>query len=61
MVQMLGSMKISVMLPVTVREDNVGAIFIVTNITTTSCTSHRDIGYKYMNEYVEDGIVIIVC
>ena len=43
-----------------VRVNNVGAIFMASNITTMSCTKHVDIRYKYMNEYVEDGIVKIV-
>ena len=53
-------MKIIVKYPVTVRVDNVGAIFMASNITTTCCTKHVDIRYKYVNEYVEDGVVKIV-
>ena len=30
------------------------------NITTTCHTKHVDIRYKYVNEYVEDGVVKIV-
>ena len=30
------------------------------NTTTISCTKHVDVRYKYLNEYVEDGIVKIV-
>ena len=43
-----------------VRVDNVGAIFVASNITTKCCTKHVDVGYKYVNEYVEDGFVKIV-
>ena len=57
MIQLMESMKISVKLPVTVRVDNLGAIFMASNITTTSCTKHVDIRYKNVNEYVEDGVV----
>ena len=42
-----------------VRVDNVGAIFMASNITTTCHTKHVDIRYKYVNEYVEDGVVKI--
>ena len=42
------------------RVDNIGAIFMASNITTTSCTKHVDIRYKYVNEFVEDEIVKIV-
>ena len=39
-----------------VREDNVGTIFMASNITTTSCTQHVDIRYKYVNEYPKDRV-----
>ena len=59
-VQLLESMKIKVKLPVTVRVDNVGAIFMSKNISTSSRTKHVDIRTKYVNEYVEDGIIKII-
>ena len=54
-IQLLGSMKISVMFPVMVRGDNVGTIFVA-----MSCTKHLNIRYKYMNVHLEDGIVKII-
>ena len=42
MIQLLGNMKI-VKYPVMVKVDNVGAIFMASNITTTWCTKHLDI------------------
>ena len=60
-IQLLRSMKISFKkLPIMVRVDNVGVIFMINNITTTSCTKYVDIRYKYMNEYVEVGVVKII-
>ena len=59
-VQLLESMQIVVKYPVTVKVDKVGAIFMASNIMTTSHTKHMDIWYKYVNEYVEDGIVKII-
>ena len=59
-IQLLGSMKIAVKYPVRVRVDNVGAIFVASNITTTYHTKHVDIRYKYVNEYVVEGVVKIV-
>ena len=59
-IQLLGSMKISVKYLVMVRVDNVGAILMANNITTTSHTKQVDIRYKYVNEHVEDGIVKII-
>ena len=60
MIQLLRSMKISINLPVMVRFDNMGAIFMAINITNTSNTKCVDTRYKYVNEYVEDGIVKII-
>ena len=37
-IQVLGSMKILVKLPVTVRIDNISIIFMASNITILSCT-----------------------
>ena len=51
-VQLLGT--------VMVRVDIIGAIFMASNITTTYSTKHVDIWDKYVNEYVEDGVVKII-
>ena len=59
-IQLLRSMKIAVKYPVTVRVDNVDAIFMASNITNPCHTKHVDIRYKNVNEYVEDGVVMIV-
>ena len=58
--QLLESMKIEVKYPITVRADNIGAIFMASNIMTTSLTKHVDIRYKYVNEFVEAGIVKVI-
>ena len=42
-----------------VRVDNLGAIFMASNTITTSDTKHVNIRHKYMNKYVEDGVVEI--
>ena len=60
MAQLLESMQIAVKYPVMVRVNNVGALFMATIIMTTSHTKHVDIPYKYVNVYVEDGIVKII-
>ena len=56
----MGSMKIADKYLVMVRVDNMGAIFMASNITTTCHTKHVDISYKYVNEYVEDRVVKIL-
>ena len=53
-------MEISVELMVSVSVNNVVEIFLVGNVTTTSCTKHVDKRNKYVNKYVEYGMVEIV-
>ena len=48
--------KISVMTPIISRVDKVGTIFMARNMTTMLCTKQVDIMYKYVNEYVEEGV-----
>jgi hypothetical protein len=58
--QVLITMGIALKLPVIVRVDNVGAIFMAENVTTTGRTKHVDIRYHYVREFVEDGFVKII-
>ncbi len=53
--QLLESMEIKVKLPVIVQVNNIGAIFMSKNITTTSQSKHVDVRTKYINKYVEDA------
>ena len=53
------SMQIEVKLPVTVRVDNVGAIFMTDNVTTTARTRHVDTRTKYVREFAQDGTLYI--
>ena len=43
-------------LPFMVIVDNIGAMFMASNITIMSCIMHMDIRYKYAYEYVEDSV-----
>ena len=54
-------MKILIKLPAIVLVDNIGTILMAINITTTTYTMHVDIRYKYMGDYVQDGVAKIVC
>ena len=45
--------------PVMVKLVNQGALFIVSNVTTTSHTEYMDIRYQYLNVCAEDRIVKI--
>jgi hypothetical protein len=51
---------IMVELPIFVHVDNIGAIFMANNATTSTRTKHVDTIYHYVKEYIEDGIVKIV-
>ena len=59
-VQLLDCIAIKYQLPVTVRVDNIGAIFMSKNINTPSRTKHVDVRTKYVNEFCENGIVKII-
>ena len=59
-INLLENMKIKVKLPVIVRVDNTGAIFMGSNVTTTSRTKHVDIRTKYVREYIEASILKII-
>jgi hypothetical protein len=59
-VMILESLGIRVKLPIVVRVDNVGAIFMSENVSTSSRTRHVDIRYHYVREFVEDGFIKII-
>ena len=58
-VQLLQTMNIEVKLPITVHVDNVGAIWLSNNRTTSDRTKHIDIRTSFVKEYQEDGKYII--
>ena len=58
-VQLLQTMNIEVKLPITVYVDNVGAIWLSSNRTTSDRTKHIDIRTAFVKEYQEDGKIII--
>ena len=53
--QMLQTMNLEVELPITVHGDNVGAIWLSNNRTTSDRTKHIDIRTSFVKEYQEDG------
>ena len=58
--QLLLSIGIQVKLPIIVRVDNVGAIFMSENTSTSGRTKHIDIRYRYVNEMILDGFLKVV-
>ena len=57
---LLKAMKINVALPIVVNVDNMKAIFMSKNINMMGRSKHIDLRTKYVNEYVEDGVLKIV-
>ena len=53
-IQLLQTMNIEVELPITVYVDNVGAIWLSNNRTTSDKTKHIDIRTSFVEEYQED-------
>ena len=51
-------MNIEIELPITVHVDNVEAIWLSNNRTTSDRTKHIDIRTSFVNEYQEDGKII---
>ena len=51
---------IKIELPIIVHCDNVGAIFLSYNAKISQRTKHVDTKYRYVGEWVEDGIIKIV-
>ena len=58
-VQLLQTMSIEIEFPITVHVDNVGAIWLSNNRTTSDGTKHIDIRTSFVKEYQDDGKVII--
>ena len=58
--QLLVSIGINVKLPITIHVDNVGAIFIGENTSTSGRTKHIDICYRFVKEYVDDKFIEII-
>ncbi|KAL7563774.1 hypothetical protein ACA910_020458 [Epithemia clementina (nom. ined.)] len=53
----LESMNIELKLPITVYVDNIGAIWLTENQSTSECTKHIDVRTHYVREYIEDGTI----
>jgi hypothetical protein len=58
--QVLEFLKIKVVLPIIVRVDNVGAIYLAQNAVSGPKMKHVDVQYHFVQEYIKDGIVNIV-
>jgi hypothetical protein len=59
-VQLLITMGINVALPVVVRVDNIGAIWMAENASAGSRTKHVELKYHFIRQYVEEGFIRII-
>ena len=58
--QVLRSMGIEVQLPIVVRVDNIGAIFIGSNVAVSQRSKHIDVRYHFVHEFVHEGFIRII-
>jgi hypothetical protein len=58
--QVIESMGIEIIFPITIHVDNVGAIYLANNYATSQRTKHIDIRTHFVREFIEDGIIKIV-
>jgi hypothetical protein len=58
--QVLEEMGIELEYPIVIEVDNVGAIYMANNHTTSQRTKHVDTRYHFVRNYVEDGILKVV-
>ena len=58
--QVLITMGLEVKLPIVVRVDNVGAIFMSENANASSRTRHADIRYRFVTSFIEDKFIKVV-
>ena len=58
--QVLISMGLEVRLPIVCRVDNVGAIFMAKNTSTSQRAKHLDLRYRFLTEFIEEGFIKII-
>ena len=59
-IQVLESIGVLVKTLVIVRVDNIGAIFMAENVTTSQRTKHVDVRYHFVREFIKDRIIKII-
>ena len=58
--QVLEFLEQNIAYPIIVNVDNIGAIYLAKNATTSKRTKHVDIRYHFVRECIEDGIIKII-
>jgi hypothetical protein len=57
--QIIESIGIKLELPIKIRTDNVGAIYLSNNYTTSQRTRHIDIRTHFVREHIEEGTFVV--
>ena len=57
--EVLKFMEVSISYPIEINVDNVGAIYLAKNASTTTRTKHIDIRYHFIREHVDNGKIRI--
>ena len=47
-------------LPIAIRVDNIGAIFMSGNVVVSQRTKHIDVRYHFVREFVYDGFIKVI-
>ena len=58
--QLLTELKVDYPKPVVVKIDNVGAMFMSENISSSVRTRHVDVRLKFVNEFIKEGEITVV-
>jgi hypothetical protein len=58
--QVIESMGIQLAFPIKIKVDNVGAIYLANNYSTSQRTKHIDIRTHFVREFIEDGIIKVI-
>jgi hypothetical protein len=58
--QEVDAMGFKIKFPIMIKVDNVGAIYLANNYTTSQRTKHIDIRQHFVREFIEDGILKVI-
>jgi hypothetical protein len=58
--QIVDSMGFKMNFPIIIKVDNVGAIYLANNYTSSQLTKHIDIRQHFIREFIEDGILKVI-
>ena len=58
--QLLDGMGMKVKLPIVIRVDNLGAVFMSENVSVSQRTKHVDVRYRFVQEFVFDGFIKVI-